>query len=621
MLVGLNTVCKMLDVPISLRHVKDARAESIRQQLILTVTPRLLDLALEATSVKVDESTTIQEDDFRLHLPWLLEHLSDLCELQECAEIVCNRNMAINTLLSVLVKMTTTAMDQLQTVSGLTDTSGGWHAGAVQQLLRFLSITSNHLKTSEAVAHGMFRSDPMVTLVRVIQTRAPDESQQLAAYTIFKLAESSMEHRETAERVQAIPALLQLLKTGSYASQSRASFALECLLEDSEPRQSQFRESGGARPLVRLLERESGDFAVSLQTMVVHLSSLRQSAIALVEAGVVVVLVGLLETRDPPTMGRAASALLRLAYHQDLRKQLNELNVPSALETALTASTKPIPQQTWTNRNVQYDTEARARWVLEDVVPQARFWLLDLDKPRTKKAAHQHVMLSYNWAHQKEMLRIKQGLEKRGFLVWIDTEKMLGNLLTKMAEAVEDSFVVLMGFSSKYQQSDNCRSEAEYARHLKKPTIPCIMEKGFQASGWLGLILGEKLYYDFSQQDSFEVTLENVVREIQAIQKGQPQQSAPKYASSSPATVVQSAPVSVTPAPATSAQPAQGGALPTGKLGELLKAQGLLQDVGPLLVQQGVDSIELLKDFTAEELAAMGVKWGPAKKLLKALGK
>eukprot|EP00299_Pterocystis_sp_00344_P019601 c9701_g1_i4.p1 GENE.c9701_g1_i4~~c9701_g1_i4.p1 ORF type:complete len:539 (+),score=155.27 c9701_g1_i4:478-2094(+) len=538
MLVGLNTVCKMLDVPISLRHVKDARAESIRQQLILTVTPRLLDLALEATSVKVDESTTIQEDDFRLHLPWLLEHLSDLCELQECAEIVCNRNMAINTLLSVLVKMTTTAMDQLQTVSGLTDTSGGWHAGAVQQLLRFLSITSNHLKTSEAVAHGMFRSDPMVTLVRVIQTRAPDESQQLAAYTIFKLAESSMEHRETAERVQAIPALLQLL-----------------------------------------------------------------------------------ETRDPPTMGRAASALLRLAYHQDLRKQLNELNVPSALETALTASTKPIPQQTWTNRNVQYDTEARARWVLEDVVPQARFWLLDLDKPRTKKAAHQHVMLSYNWAHQKEMLRIKQGLEKRGFLVWIDTEKMLGNLLTKMAEAVEDSFVVLMGFSSKYQQSDNCRSEAEYARHLKKPTIPCIMEKGFQASGWLGLILGEKLYYDFSQQDSFEVTLENVVREIQAIQKGQPQQSAPKYASSSPATVVQSAPVSVTPAPATSAQPAQGGALPTGKLGELLKAQGLLQDVGPLLVQQGVDSIELLKDFTAEELAAMGVKWGPAKKLLKALGK
>ena len=39
-------------------------------------------------------------------------------------------------------------------------------------------------------------------------------------------------------------------------------------------------------------------------------------------------------------------------------------------------------------------------------------------------------------------------------------------------------------------------TEAEYAYNLKKTLIPILVEDGYKPDGWLGLLLGTKLYYN-----------------------------------------------------------------------------------------------------------------------------
>ena len=47
------------------------------------------------------------------------------------------------------------------------------------------------------------------------------------------------------------------------------------------------------------------------------------------------------------------------------------------------------------------------------------------------------------------------------------------------------------------QESANCRIEGEYAMQLRKPMIPLMMESDYKPNGWLGLIVGEKLWSGF----------------------------------------------------------------------------------------------------------------------------
>lgn len=58
----------------------------------------------------------------------------------------------------------------------------------------------------------------------------------------------------------------------------------------------------------------------------------------------------------------------------------------------------------------------------------------------------------------------------------MDVDKMHGDLLEAMANAVEKASVVLVCFSNSYKQSNPCRSEAQYAHALSKPIVPVNME-------------------------------------------------------------------------------------------------------------------------------------------------
>ena len=46
--------------------------------------------------------------------------------------------------------------------------------------------------------------------------------------------------------------------------------------------------------------------------------------------------------------------------------------------------------------------------------------------------------------------------------------------------------------------SQACRTEAEYAFQQRKRIVPIIMEVGYKPSGWLGALMGTRLYFDMS---------------------------------------------------------------------------------------------------------------------------
>eukprot|EP00299_Pterocystis_sp_00344_P014548 c7217_g1_i1.p1 GENE.c7217_g1_i1~~c7217_g1_i1.p1 ORF type:complete len:604 (-),score=139.66 c7217_g1_i1:30-1811(-) len=125
-------------------------------------------------------------------------------------------------------------------------------------------------------------------------------------------------------------------------------------------------------------------------------------------------------------------------------------------------------------------------------------------KSNEKQEEEGWVMLSYNWVHQKTMIAVADTLRAAGFRVWMDISQeegmnMTGSTIEAMAAAVEGAKLVVVAMSSSYQMSANCRLEAEFALTLRKPIVPLMMETSWKPTGWLGLLLGAKLYIDLSQ--------------------------------------------------------------------------------------------------------------------------
>ena len=56
---------------------------------------------------------------------------------------------------------------------------------------------------------------------------------------------------------------------------------------------------------------------------------------------------------------------------------------------------------------------------------------------------------------------------------------------------------MLYGVSLAYKESANCRLEANYAHQQELDMIPLMMSKDFRPKGWLGLILGTRLWCKF----------------------------------------------------------------------------------------------------------------------------
>ncbi|XP_046574512.1 uncharacterized protein LOC124282547 [Haliotis rubra] len=125
-----------------------------------------------------------------------------------------------------------------------------------------------------------------------------------------------------------------------------------------------------------------------------------------------------------------------------------------------------------------------------------------------------HVMISYQWTDQKLVLKIKESLRQKGYKIWMDVDHMEGSTLQAMAEAVQNASVVLVCMSERYKLSQNCRSEAEYAFSLEKKIVPLLMQRAYKPDGWLGMIKGTKLFFDFSGKYPYDQKLTDLVKEL-----------------------------------------------------------------------------------------------------------
>lgn len=105
-------------------------------------------------------------------------------------------------------------------------------------------------------------------------------------------------------------------------------------------------------------------------------------------------------------------------------------------------------------------------------------------------------MISYCWSQKQKMRELGRKLKERRIPIWMDVEKMEGNILDCVAKAVEDASVIVVGLSPEYFKSDSCRKECEYAVKLKKQMVFVLAVDGYTPNGWLGLVVGNALYYN-----------------------------------------------------------------------------------------------------------------------------
>ncbi|CAM4877483.1 unnamed protein product [Rotaria socialis] len=128
------------------------------------------------------------------------------------------------------------------------------------------------------------------------------------------------------------------------------------------------------------------------------------------------------------------------------------------------------------------------------------------------------IMISYCHAEKELVNRIHRFLVDQGFKIWIDQYNIYGPAMQAMADAVENSEFIIICMSDSYKRSAYCQAEAEYAFRCKRRLLPVILRQGYRPDGWLALLLGSRIYIDFTRLEFFQACT-SLLKEIQ-LQRG-----------------------------------------------------------------------------------------------------
>ncbi|UJR20570.1 hypothetical protein I4U23_023696 [Adineta vaga] len=141
-----------------------------------------------------------------------------------------------------------------------------------------------------------------------------------------------------------------------------------------------------------------------------------------------------------------------------------------------------------------------------------------------------HIMISYNRSCQEMCQRIRNNLKALKYIVWMDIYDMRNNFIDGMAKAIGNSYIVLMCLNQKYDRSFWCRKEAEDICIKQIKFIPCFMEDPYTPDSWLALLLGANIRIDFSNNDKFDESFKDLIKQISFIEEElatNPRESAP----------------------------------------------------------------------------------------------
>ena len=214
------------------------------------------------------------------------------------------------------------------------------------------------------------------------------------------------------------------------------------------------------------------------------------------EKGAIQVLVSIIKTsNDNGEKASAVNALWVLAFDENNKKAIIQDKETLDILRRLQQSDDQEVQK----------AAAGALWELEGKTAR---------NSEMTKSTGNHVMISYQWDSQEVLVEVKNRLQASGYRVWMDLEQIGGSTLEAMARAVENSSVVLVCVSHQYKESPNCRSEAEYAYQLRKDIIPLMMQQNYKPDGWLGMIVGTKLWIDLRNSFNVEAAIGKLKKEL-----------------------------------------------------------------------------------------------------------
>ena len=110
--------------------------------------------------------------------------------------------------------------------------------------------------------------------------------------------------------------------------------------------------------------------------------------------------------------------------------------------------------------------------------------------------ANKHAMFSYQWDCQSQVLSVREHFAKLGIPTWMDVDGgMQVNIYDSMALGVSNAAVVVAFLTQRYQDSDNCKLELQYAKQKKIPIIPVYIQgRGWRPSEWLALLTAGSLW-------------------------------------------------------------------------------------------------------------------------------
>ena len=213
--------------------------------------------------------------------------------------------------------------------------------------------------------------------------------------------------------------------------------------------------------------------------------------------GVIPVLISVIKTsNEDEEKASATRALWMLAFDDNNKENVRQEEGAMDILHMLQQSENPEVQK----------AAAGALWELEGKTAR--------QSSEKIESTGNHVMISYQWDSQEVLGEVKNRLQASGYRVWMDLEQMGGSTLEAMAKAVENSSAVLICVSERYKESPNCRSEAEYAYQLRKDIIPLMMQPKYRGDGWLGMLVGTKLWFDFQSKHVLEQGVRKLIREL-----------------------------------------------------------------------------------------------------------
>ena len=132
------------------------------------------------------------------------------------------------------------------------------------------------------------------------------------------------------------------------------------------------------------------------------------------------------------------------------------------------------------------------------------------EKVKDVKIKNNHIMFSYSWNQKNQVRHIYDLIDAElpGVKKWIDINKMCGNILDAMNDAVENSFVTIIFLSKDYKNSKNCKTEAELIFGKQKNYLLVLVEKDFpyledgEEENWLSKMFKNQFYIDLTEMNS-----------------------------------------------------------------------------------------------------------------------